>query len=176
MTAPLSAPSTMPNSTATSSAAIAFSRPAIALTAGLIWSIAVSSDSLARATTSPGRSDASSSPPGRSSSCAWTSRLPPASTGISITYAMDQSLQAVSGLMPASVSDVDVQGRLVQAGHRVGDGDAQAFGQGAGPGQQRVGLAQGGPSVGQQGPVEHGREQVRRLPGIPDGRAPFGGV
>ena len=46
-----------------------------------------------------------------------------------------------------AASDVDVQGRLVQDGRRVGDGDAQPLGQGAGPGQQRVGLAQGGVAV-----------------------------
>ncbi len=56
---------------------------------------------------------------------------------------------------------VDVQGCFVQVGRRVGDGDAQALGQGAGPGQQRVGLAQGGVAVRQQGAVEHGREQFR---------------
>ena len=46
--------------------------------------------------------------------------------------------RAVAAMSP---SDVDVQGGLVQAGGQVGDGDAQALGQGAGPGQQRVGLA-----------------------------------
>ena len=46
--------------------------------------------------------------------------------------------RAVAAMSP---SDVDVQGALVQAGGQVGDGDAQALGQGAGPGQQRVGFA-----------------------------------
>ena len=73
-----------------------------------------------------------------------------------------------------AASDVDVQGCLVDAGHGVADRDAQPPGQRAGPGQQRVGLAQGGTAVRQQGPVEHGGEQLRRLPVVAEGRAAFG--